>query len=341
VKDQNLVGVMRRRTRRHNLIAALAVSSLPCFVTARAQQPAVPVIGYVADVPNEPTIVAALRAGLAEQGFADGHNLVLDVHIMPGQSDLVPGVIADFVRRRVAVIVTEGTPHTLEAAHAATTTIPVDAFFGADPVAGGYVASINRPGGNLTGVALFTGTTNLLDLKRLDLLRAMVPGLHAIGLLSAPDNPLSPAEQSAEQAAIEATGISVATESVTTESDLDAAFASLAGRKVGGLLQRPSAFLTGRRAALVALAAKYRIPASWGWPEFVAAGGLMSYGPSILDAAHQQGIYAGRILKGEKPGDLPVVLPSIYRLAINLTTAKALGLAVPPTLLAIADEVIE
>jgi putative tryptophan/tyrosine transport system substrate-binding protein len=329
-----------RALRRRDTLALLCgAAAWP--LAARAQQKAMPIIGYVADVPNEPRMIGALRAGLQEQGFVEGRDVVIDSHVVLGQSDRVASIVAELVRRRVAVIVTEGSHRTLDAAHAATSTIPIDAFFGGDPVAGGFVASLNRPGGNVTGVALFTGSANRLDLKRLDLLRSMVPGLRAVGVLTGPDQPMSEADRELETAAMAAEGIALKTAHVTAESDLEAGFAALVKQNVGAVLGSASAFLTGHRADLVALAARYRMPASWQWPEFVALGGLMSYGPSILDAAHQQGVDAGRILKGEKPADLPVVLPSIYHLAINLMTAKALGLVVPPTLLATADEVIE
>jgi putative tryptophan/tyrosine transport system substrate-binding protein len=323
--------------RRQDFIVGLVGAAFASLLSAEAQ-PSMPVIGYVADVQVNPTVIAALRKGLEEQGFVEGSNVHMDMNVVPGQYDKLPAIMADLVRRHVAVIVAEGTANTAEAAHAATSTIPIDAFFGGDPVKDGYVATLNRPGGNVTGVALFTGSSNVLDLKRLEFLQRLLPGIRTIGLLIGPKSLL---DRPAEEAAIKARGLDVKVAFVTGDADLETAFATLAQEKIDALLESPSAFFTSHRAALVALAAKYRLPATWEWPEFVEIGGLMSYGPEITDAAHQQGIYAGRILKGEKPADLPVVLPQRFRLFINAKTAKTLGIAVPPNLLAIADEVIE
>lgn len=334
--DQHLIV----RTTRRAILAGIA-AAWPLGL--RAQPAAMPVIGYLNDQFPETAsyVLASLRSGLEEEGFVEGRNVAIEYRWARAQYDRVPEHAADLVRRRVALIIVEGTKATPLFAKEATSTIPIVAFFGGDPVKEGLVASLNHPGGNVTGAALFTGSANVLDLKRLELLQAMVPGVGSIGVLVGPYAIPSEAELRAEQAAIEARGLAVKMARVTGDADLEAAFAALAHQKVGALLESPSAFFNSHRAELVALAAKYRLPASWEWPEFVQLGGLMSYGPAITDAAHQQGVYAGRILKGEKAGDLPVVLPQKFRLAINAGTAKSLGLSIPPTLLAIADEVIE
>jgi putative ABC transport system substrate-binding protein len=320
------------------LIGGAATWPLPL----RAQQPALPVIGYFSgrlpatDVP----MLAAFRHGLGEAGYVEGRNVAIEFRWAEGRYDRLPALADDLVRRNVAVIVTAGGYPTARAARAATSTIPIVFNAGGDPVESGLVASLSRPGGNLTGVA--SVLSNLLP-KQLGLLAELLPKAAVIGVLFSPEQ--QGRTTAARIADIETAGRSVGRKlvihSIGTDADIDGAFASLVRQKAEALLVSPAAFFVTRTDKLVALAARHAIPTMYFRRELVDAGGLISYASSTAEAYHQMGVYAGRILRGEKPSDLPVMLPTRFDLVINLKTAKALGLDVPPTLLARADEVIE
>jgi putative ABC transport system substrate-binding protein len=309
-------------------------------IAARAQQPAIPIVGYLnGQSPNsEAARVAAFRQGLTETGFVEGRNVAIEYRWAEGQPDRLPALVADLVRRQVAVIAATGGDASVRVAKAVTATIPIVFSTGGDPVQTGIVASLNRPGGNVTGA---TFIASALDSKRLDLLHALVPVAATIGLLVNPINPSTESETSDLQAAARSIGQQVDMLKASSERDIDAAFENFAQKRVGMLIVSSDAFLNNHSNRLVALAARYAIPTIYTLRELAEAGGLMSYGANILDTYRQVGIYTGRILKGEKPADLPVLQPIKFELVINLKTARTLGLTIPPNLLAIADEVIE
>jgi ABC-type uncharacterized transport system substrate-binding protein len=323
---------------RRKFLATLGGAAAAWPFAARAQQPAMPVIGYLHSASPEPysSMMAAFRHGLAEAGYVDGQNVTIDYRWAEGQFDHLPALAAELVAHRPAVLVAAGGDVSAVAAKAATTTVPIVFTIGADPVKSGLVASLNRPSGNLTGVTFFTIT---LGPKRLEMLRELQPKAGKIAVLVNPKS-LNPDAKEVQEAA-RALGQSVHVLDAASEGELDTAFRSLAQERDDALIVVSNPLFTSRREQIVTLANYQRIPAIYPLREYVTSGGLVSYGASIKDAYRQSGVYAGRLLKGAKPADLPVMQPTKFELVINLKTAKALGIAVPPTLLARADEVIE
>jgi putative ABC transport system substrate-binding protein len=309
-------------------------------LAARAQQPALPVIGFLSSVSPAPWahLVAAFRQGLAETGYVEGRNVAIEFRWAQGQYDRLPALAADLVHRQVAVLVATGGTMTTLAAKAATTKIPIVFTIGGDPVQLGIVASLARPGGNITGVNIFTSE---MGAKRLGLLHQMVPTAALIAVLMNPKNPNAEALSKEIPEAARAVGQQIHTLTASTERDLDAAFKTASQLGAGALLVAADPFFNSRRDYIVALAARHAIPAMYEQREFALAGGLMSYGTNLPHGYRQTGLYTGRVLKGEKPADLPVVQSTEFEFVINLNAAKALGLEVPPGLSASADEVIE
>jgi putative ABC transport system substrate-binding protein len=326
--------------RRREFIALLGGAATAWPIASRAQQSAVPLVGIL--LPGTPAaemlLLDAFKRGLAQAGYVEGHTVALEYRWAEGRFDRLPALAADLVRRQVAVIVATGVTASPLAAKAATAAIPVVFVTGGDPVKLGLVASFNRPTANVTGV---TWLNNTMAAKRLELLREMVPGGGTIGLLVNPANPNAADEAADLKAAAQALGRQMHVENAQTHGDIDAAFSGFARVRAQALFIAADPFLNSRNTQLVVLAARNALPTSFPTRTGVEAGGLMSYGASVPDAYHQVGLYAGRILKGEKPADLPVHQSVKFELVINLKTAKALGLTVPPTLLATADEVIE
>jgi putative ABC transport system substrate-binding protein len=307
-------------------------------LAARAQQAAVPVVGFLFDATPEASArrLTGFYRGLSETGFVDGQNVAFELRWARGNYDLLPDLAIDLVRRHVSVIVTGGSERVTRTAKTATTTIPIVATVAGDPVKRGLVASINRPGGNLTVVSLFTSSNNALVAKRLELLHELVPKAAIVGWLADDyEDELHDLKRAAQ-----ALGLEAKVAPVAREGDLEAAFTSLVGQGAGAILEA-GPIITSNRELVVALAAREAVPTVYEWREFVNEGGLMSYGTDLAEVFRQAGVYAGRILKGDKAGDLPVVQPTKFELVINLKTAKALGLTVPLTLQAAADEVIE
>ena len=319
------------------VIAALMFWPLPLS----AQESAAAVVGFLTSGSlgslNKQWI-AAVHRGLREFGYIDGHNVSIEYRAADNNYDRLPSLAADLVHRQVGVIVAAGGPVTALAAKNATQTIPIVFTTVADPVKSGLVASLNRPGGNLTGTA---GLTSELDAKRLELLHALKPSDGVIGVLVNPNRPGVDAQTKALEGAARAIGRQITVVRAGTEDAINAAFEAMAQQRVDALAVTADPLFNFRRAQVLALAARHAIPAIYQWREFVADGGLMSYGPNIADAYYQAGAYSGRILKGVKVADLPVVQPTRFELVINLKTAEALRLAVPDLLRTIATETIE
>jgi len=309
-------------------------------LAARAQQTAIPVIGFLSSTSHpawEPYLMA-FRQGLDEAGYVEGQNVTIDFRWAGSDYASLPILAADLVRRQVAVIVAVGGSASASAAKVATTTIPIVFSISDDPVSLGLVVSLNRPGGNATGMKALLGE---IEGKRLGLLRDVVPTAHLIAALLNPQSPVSAAELKNIQQAARAVGQQIHVLNASSDHDLDAAFASVVQLGAGALLVGSDPFLNSRRDYLVSLAARASVPAIYEFREYVVAGGLMSYSSNLSNGYRQVGLYAGRILKGEKPQDLPVVQSSKFEFVINLKTAKALGLQIPDKLLALADAVIE
>jgi putative ABC transport system substrate-binding protein len=327
--------------RRRELIAAIGWAAVGWPLAVRAQQsPTMPVIGYLngASAAQFPQLLAGFHKGLSETGYSEGRNVAFEYRYADGQYDRLPALAADLVSRRVSVIVaTAGTP-TIRAAKAATSTIPIVFVIGGDPVTFGIVASLNLPGGNITGMTL-SGIETVA--KRLGLMLELVPAATIIAVLTNPKNPISESQLTELQAAARKLDRQLLVLNASTESDFTAVSTDIGQHKVDALFVAADPFFDDRRQQIVSLAARHKIPACYTRRDFVVDGGLLSYGPDACDAFRQAGIYTGRILKGEKPADLPVMEPIKFEMVINLKTAKALDLNVPPTLLARADEVIE
>ena len=324
---------MRRRT----FIVGLG-SAAAWPLAAGAQRPAKPVIGFLSG--QSPDTSAHLLRGLSETGYAEGRDVTIEYRWALGQIDTLPALAADLVSRQVAVIAATaggGTPASL-AAKAATTRIPIVFTSGADPVEIGLVSSLNRPGGNITGVTFISAA---LGSKRIELLRDLVPRASGIAVLSNPNSPIAARQLREVQEAARAVGEHITILNASDIQEIDAAFEMLGQIRSSALLVGADPFFFSRREQFAALTARYAIPALFEDRDFTVAGGLMSYGASVSDAVRLVGVYTGRILKGEMPGDLPVMQPTKFELVINLKTAKALGLTVPETLLATADEVIQ
>jgi putative ABC transport system substrate-binding protein len=326
--------------RRREVITLLGGATVAWPLAARAQQPPMPVVALInggsADALADR--VRAFRKGLSEAGYVEGQNLTIEYHWLEGQYDLLPALMADLVRRQVAVIATPGTPISL-AAKTATATIPIVFGVGEDPVGLGLVKSLARPGGNATGINFFFQEVTA---KRLRLLCDLVPKAVRVAVLVNPTNASTAVSTSRDvQEAAPAMGLKFQILNATTIGEIDAAFASFAHERPDALFVAPDPLFTSRRAQFATLTARNGIPASFATSELVEAGGLMSYGTDFADAFRQVGVYTGQILKGAKPADLPVVQPTKFEFAINLQTARALGIEVPSGVLAIADEVIE
>jgi len=324
--------------KRRDFITLLGGAAFAWPLAARAQQPAIPVVGFLRNTPSTSFdhIVAAFRQGLGEAGFVDGRNVAIQQRWAEGRDDRLPALLADLISLKAAVIVanTAGA----FAAKAAATTVPVVFATGSDPVRDGLVTSLNRPGANFTGVIFITSE---LGTKRLELLRQLVPKATTVAMLVMPSGQETELEQVDVAKAAQALGLQLVVADATSRPEIEVAFATFAQRRADAVLVGTGALTNSHSEAIVALAARHSIPTIYSLREYVSVGGLMSYGTSITDAYRQAGIYAGRILKGERPADLPVMQSTKFDLVLNLKTAKALGLDVPDRLLALADEVIE
>jgi putative tryptophan/tyrosine transport system substrate-binding protein len=324
--------------RRRELIAAIGGAAV-WPLAARAQQPVMPVLGILQSGSSGATayMTAAFHSGLKEAGYVEGQNVAIVYRYADGQYDRLPMLAAELVRSQVAVIAASGDSAVL-AARVATATIPIVFITGSDPVALGYVASLNRPGGNVTGVNLLTSN---LGAKRIGLLRELVPKADAIGALVNPTYPVAAAQLKEVQAAAASVGVRLIIANASAERDFEPAFALFVQQRSSALMISSDPFFNSRRDQIVALAARHGVPAIYEWREFAEAGGLMSYGTSLTEAYRLAGVYTGRVLKGEKPADLPVMQSIKFEFVINLKTARALGLDVPLGMSAAADEVIE
>jgi putative tryptophan/tyrosine transport system substrate-binding protein len=321
---------------------ALAIATAAWPLATRAQQPAMPVMGYLdsrsRDTDTSP-FLAAFHRGLNETGYVEGHNVIIEYRWAEGQNDRLPALAAELVRRRVAVIVTPASTAATLAAKAATAAIPIVFAIGTDPVKIGLVASLNRPGGNATGISNFGAQ---LGAKRLGLLHELLPGAARFGVLVNPDNPVFTESFVTELLpAASAIGREIEVITASTNRGIDAAFPTFVKKRADALLISPDPLFTTRRVQLIMLSVRHALPALYHRREFTEAGGLMSYGSDLSEQHRQAGVYVGRILKGEKPAEMPVQLPTRFEFVINLQTARTIALDIPPTLLARADEVIE
>jgi putative ABC transport system substrate-binding protein len=325
--------------KRRSFITLLGGAAVGWPLAARAQ-PAMPVIGFLAEgtPDSEPGALTAFREGLRETGYIEGHNVQIDYRWSGEQRDLLLALTADLVRRNVTVIYSARGSAVAQSAKAATTTIPIVFTNGGDPIKLGLVTSLNRPDGNVTGTTFFS---NVLTAKRLTLLRDLVPSAVDIAVLINPSNANADTDRGELQTAARAPGLRLKLLPASSEQEIDAAFAAMAQNRPAALFVAADAYFFSRSQQIIANVARVRIPAIYPRREQVVAGGLVSYATDPLDSSRVAGTYVGRILKGERPGDLPVQQPTKFKLVINLTTAKALGIEIPPTLLSLADEVIE
>jgi putative ABC transport system substrate-binding protein len=327
-----------RQMRRREFITLLGGAAAAWPLAAMAQQPAVPVIGFLSSASFGGQVPIAFSKSLNEGGYFEGRNVTVEYRWADGHYNQLPALAADLVRRQVDLIVASGGLVSAMAAKASTTTIPILFVAGFDPVKFGLVTSLSRPGGNATGVSIYTAE---LMGKRLQLLYELMPDVRSIALMVNPNSASTEIETNDVEAAARATNLQLLVLKATGESEFDGLFASAVNERVGALLVTADPFFTTRRAQIVALAARHRLPTAYPWREYVEAGGLLSYGPTLTWAYEQIGLYAVRILKGAKPDDLPVQRPRTFELLINLTTANALGLTVPRMILVRADKVIE
>ena len=326
--------------KRREFMTLLGGAAAAWPLAARAQQPAMPGIGFLSgrSVADSVAEVRAFHRGLAETGHIEGKNVAIEFRWADGRYDRLPALASELVAQRVAVIAAVGGGASGLAAKSATSTIPIVFASGGDAVKIGLVTSLNRPDGNVTGVNIIFGA---LGAKRLELLHGLIPAAGAFAMLVNPDYPSAPIEVQDVEAAGSKLGLRMHFFNARTERDIEPAFTSFAEQKVNGLLVADDPFLQGQRLRIVGMAERQALPTIYFARDFVDFGGLMSYGPNLLDAYRLVGVYSGRILKGEKPANLPVLQPTRFELVLNLKTAKALGIDVPPTLLALADEVIE
>jgi putative tryptophan/tyrosine transport system substrate-binding protein len=326
--------------RRRDFITLLGGMAATWPLPARAQQPALPIVGFLSSLSSAALTgpVAAFRQGLESLGYAEGKNVAIEFRWAEGQYDRLPALATELAQKRASVIVTIGGDPPAFAAKAASTTIPLVFISGQDPVKSGLVTSLSRPGGNATGVNLLIAET---ESKRVDLLKELAPAASAFAAFINPKSTYAQMQSSAVTAAAQSIGQQIEIINASNELDVENAFAQFAQDKIGAFLRTADPFFVYRREQIIAAAAKHQIPGVYFLREFVESGGLVSYGTSLADAYRQVGVYVGKILGGTKPADLPVIQPTKFELVINLKTAKALGLTVPPTLLATADEVIE